>query len=174
MPYDENGEWYYDEGVDETDYGGDTNPDNPGVGSGAYPYSPYDVNFDDEVSVSGNAPDEGDGMAYDSPQPIDWEGGGGGGRFRSVLRTITGDRNSSARSDVFRAGLLDMLGGTLNNLTAQPHFQKRRPFEPGSDMAGLGDRLRNRPDVDLSGIQAQNPMGGMGEDHIVNLLKGLK
>ena len=169
MPYDQNGEWYYDESVDETDYGGDTNPDNPGVGSYANPYDAHDINFDQNEEVVGDMPPDegGDGMAYDEPQPLDIHQGTGN-KITSGLRNLFKD-------PLTRAAVLRTVGGTLENLTAQPNFQRREPWGKDSEFAKFGAQLRGRPDVDLSGIRAQNPMNGMADDdQIVKLLKDLK
>ncbi len=170
MPYDENGEWYYDENVDETDYGGDTNPDNPGVGSYANPYDAHDVNFDQNEEVVGDMPPDSGGEEtgkYPFTGPID-QPGGGGNKLTSTLKGLFKD-------PLTKAAILRTVGGTLENLTAQPTFQRREPWGKDSDFAKFGAQLRGRPDVDLSGIRAQNPMNGMADDdQIAKILKDLK
>lgn len=140
--------------------------------------------FGDSIDVEGSLPEEG--MAFDEPQPIEWDEGN---PYLAILKKmgqgIVGNDQSSPRSDLFRGAGLEALGGFLQAKFGQPTFQQRRPFTGSADpqklleqgMGGLGELkglLAARPQVDLSGIQAQNPMGGMADDEVMQVLKGIR
>ena len=148
------------------------------------PFPAYDPTEGYELSPGGG--DYAPPADYNFEDPSEE---GGGNKYLDILKKmglgIFGDDKSSVRSDLLRGGALDILGAILAAKFAQPNFQERRPFTGGADpqalqeegMGGLrelGGMLKARPQLDFSGITAKNPMGGMADDEITQLVKGVQ
>lgn len=173
MAYDENGNYIYDEtGTDQgqptpyfppIDYGGDQTGfvsggtyDNSGGTQTGYP-PPY--GFTDSTDVTGTldtgSGDTGDGMAFPSPQPIDW-GGGVSSKLKSIYDAVNGgpgSAKSGGTGNVPAAGMM-ALGKALESLFSKPLFQPRQSLignpaafkgQLDSFGAGLQQKQANNP-----------------------------
>ena len=195
MAYDEEGNWV----EDEDPYGGIHQEVGGLPGSeGSIPIDPgiFDAGWTPEFGDSTTVEGDSDNLPSHNPfedapyagQSTPGEGSGGGGKTGGITSTL----KKLFGSDIGKAGILSGLGGLLNNLTAQPGFQKKKGFtgsanpqrlmeEGTGNMRELLPMLRERAGsgqasdpYGLANFNPETPQGLEGSDQIMQLLKGLK